>query len=148
MHKHVVAIHNVETKGDSPFLVMYFVAGESREAAIVIGAAGFDLFYWIEIGRNPALADAHPEWMASLEVHHSEWRRLFPKFPKTKEDELLADNAPGSPVTRTRAESPKCCDSQHGAGSKPSCLRIFLTVLSDSEVNNPVSKGAPKGTQT
>src|SRR5437016_4303956 len=26
--------------------------------------AGLRLYYWIEIGRCPELADAHPEWMA------------------------------------------------------------------------------------
>ena len=72
-------------------------AAKEREAARAIEAAGFDLYYWIEIGRNPALADAHPEWMASLEVHHAEWRRLFPKFPKTKEGEVVK-NYPWVPV--------------------------------------------------
>lgn len=70
---------------------------KEREAARAIEAAGFDLFYWIEIGRNPALADAHPEWMGSLDVHHSEWRRLFPKFPQTKEGEVVK-NYPWVPV--------------------------------------------------
>jgi len=31
VHEHVVAIHNVETEGASPFLVMQFVAGESLQ---------------------------------------------------------------------------------------------------------------------
>ena len=34
-------------------------ATKELKAARAIRAAGFDLFYWIEIGRNPALADAH-----------------------------------------------------------------------------------------
>lgn len=72
-------------------------AAKEQEAARAIGAAGFDLYYWIEIGRNSALADAHPEWMASLEVHHSEWRRLFPKFPQTKAGEVVK-NYPWVPV--------------------------------------------------
>lgn len=72
-------------------------AAKEREVARAIGAAGFDLYYWIEVGRNPALADAHPEWMASLEVHHSEWRRLFPKFPIAKEGEVVK-NYPWVPV--------------------------------------------------
>ena len=72
-------------------------AAKELEAARAIGAAGFDLFYWIEVGRNPALADAHPEWMASLEVHHAEWRRLFPKLPPTKTNEVVK-NYPWVPV--------------------------------------------------
>ena len=31
VHEHVVAIHNVETEGESPFLVMHYVAGESLQ---------------------------------------------------------------------------------------------------------------------
>ena len=34
VHEHVVAIHNVETDGESPFLVMQFVAGESLQQRI------------------------------------------------------------------------------------------------------------------
>lgn len=72
-------------------------AAKEREAARAIEAAGFGLYYWIEIGRNPELADAHPEWMASLDVHHSEWRRLFPKFPQAKAGEVVK-NYPWVPV--------------------------------------------------
>lgn len=38
--------------------------------------AGFALSFWIKVARCPELADAHPDWMASLQAH-SEWRRLF-----------------------------------------------------------------------
>ena len=34
VHEHVVAIHNVETDGEAPFLVMQFVAGESLQQRI------------------------------------------------------------------------------------------------------------------
>ena len=34
VHEHVVAIHNVETKGAAPFLVMQYVAGESLQQRI------------------------------------------------------------------------------------------------------------------
>ncbi len=34
VHEHVVAIHNVETAGESPFLVMQYVAGESLQARL------------------------------------------------------------------------------------------------------------------
>src|SRR2546425_12842626 len=33
---------------------------EQAAAASQIRSSGLDLYYWIEIGRNPALADAHP----------------------------------------------------------------------------------------
>jgi len=34
VHEHVVAIHNVETEGDVPFLVMQFVSGESLQSRV------------------------------------------------------------------------------------------------------------------
>ena len=67
-----------------------------REAARRIRRAGLELYYWIEIGRNPTLADAHPEWMASLQGH-PEWRRFFPKLPPTKTNEVVK-NYPWVPV--------------------------------------------------
>jgi hypothetical protein len=51
-------------------------------AADRVTRAGLELDYWIEIGRDTALADAHPEWMASIQTHE-EWRRLFPQFGPT-----------------------------------------------------------------
>lgn len=45
-------------------------------AAERIRDSGMNLYYWIEVARCPQLADAHPEWMASLQGHQ-EWRRLF-----------------------------------------------------------------------
>src|SRR6059036_943487 len=65
--------------------VVLYLADETRPertraAAERVQAAGLGLSYWIEIGRNPALADRHPEWMASLQGH-SEWRRHFPNAP-------------------------------------------------------------------
>lgn len=57
-------------------------------AARRIKAAGLELHYWFEIARQPALAAAHPEWMASIQGH-PEWRRFFPAFPKEKENESV-----------------------------------------------------------
>jgi len=34
VHEHVVAIHNVESKGEPPFLVMHYVAGESLQTRL------------------------------------------------------------------------------------------------------------------
>jgi hypothetical protein len=63
--------------------------GEAECAAAQrIAAAGFELFYWIEVARNPALADKHPEWMASLQGH-PEWRRFFPEAPEAKDGEVI-----------------------------------------------------------
>jgi hypothetical protein len=52
-------------------------------------AAGMALYGWVEIGRNPAMADAHPNWMATPGGHHADWRRLFPKAPTAGEGEII-----------------------------------------------------------
>jgi len=69
---------------------------QRRAAARRIQDAKFDLFYWIEIARNPAFADAHPEWMASIQTH-PEWRRHFPNFPKLATNQV-AKTYPWVPV--------------------------------------------------
>jgi hypothetical protein len=65
-------------------------------AATQINRSGLALYYWIEIGRNPALADAHPEWMASIQTHQ-EYRRFFPDLPKLKTNQVVK-NYPWVPV--------------------------------------------------
>src|SRR5713101_392306 len=65
-------------------------------AASEIRSNGLDLYYWVEIARNPSLADAHPEWMASIQTH-PEWRRFFPNLPALKTNEVVK-NYPWVPV--------------------------------------------------
>ena len=74
-------------------------AQRQREAsaAKLIQQSGLDLFYWIEIARCPELADAHPEWMASLQGH-SEWRRFFRDVPRPKKGVEVVKNYPWVPV--------------------------------------------------
>ena len=69
---------------------------DTEAAAQRILAAKLDLYYWIEVARNPAMADAHPEWMASLQTH-PEWRRHFPSFPQPATNEVVK-NYPWVPV--------------------------------------------------
>jgi len=69
---------------------------DHQEAARRILDAGLKLYYWIEIGRCSTLADAQPQWMASLQTH-TEWRRHFPKFPNEKEHQVVK-NYPWVPV--------------------------------------------------
>lgn len=80
-------------------VVLYLRDGETRSAAGAaerVRAAGLGRYYWIEVGRNPALADAHPEWMASLQGH-PEWRRLFPRAPEPAAGEVVK-NYPWVPI--------------------------------------------------
>ena len=53
-----------------------------------IRAANLALAYWIEVARCPALADANPSWMASLQGH-PEWRRLYDDPPSPGDDEVV-----------------------------------------------------------
>ena len=50
--------------------------------------AGLNTALWIEIGRDPELAAAHPEWLASIQGH-PEWRRFHPDFSELKEGEVV-----------------------------------------------------------
>ncbi|MCA9048118.1 MAG: hypothetical protein KDA89_05285 [Planctomycetaceae bacterium] len=65
-------------------------------AAEQIQKSGLKLNYWIEIARCPELADAHPEWMASLQGH-PEWRRLHPDAPHPLPNQVIK-NYPWVPI--------------------------------------------------
>ncbi len=51
--------------------------------------AGMTLWPWVEVARNPALAELHPQWMAAPGGHHDDWRRRFPKAPAAKRGEVI-----------------------------------------------------------
>jgi hypothetical protein len=51
--------------------------------------AGMTLWPWIEVARNPAMAAAHPEWMAAIGAHHDDWRRRFPGAPRAKPGQVI-----------------------------------------------------------
>lgn len=57
------------------------VAARARQAEMALG-------YWVEVARSPELADAHPQWMASLQTHE-QWRRFFPDTPRPQDDEVV-----------------------------------------------------------
>src|SRR6476620_3691238 len=60
------------------FHAIVLVLDERYDAAVyqkatkAIVAKGLDLYYWIEVGRNPTFAKDHTEWMESL-GSHSAW---------------------------------------------------------------------------
>src|SRR5208282_4027950 len=57
--------------------------------ASVVEQSGMMLWPWVEVARNPAMADDHPEWMAAPGGHHDDWRRRFPTAPKAKPGEII-----------------------------------------------------------
>jgi hypothetical protein len=68
-----------------------------RALAERIAQGGLALYYWIEVARNPTLAEQHPRWMASLGMH-DDWQRNFPNTPKPNKDQV-AKAFPWVPIT-------------------------------------------------
>jgi len=60
-----------------------------EKIARAVEQAGMTLWPWVEVARNPALADAHPEWMAAIGGHHDDWRRRFPKARSVRPGEVM-----------------------------------------------------------
>ncbi len=102
-------------------------AAQDKDAAQRIQTAGFDLYYWIEIARSPALADAHPEWMASLQGHQ-DWRRFFPKLPKPAADEVVK-NYPWVPILYQETFAAHLERVKELLRDKPAPRGIFLNDL-------------------
>lgn len=65
--------------------------------AEMVRTAKLDLYYWIEIARNAALADAHPRWMASLGLH-DDWQERFPGTARPVKDQEVAKAYPWVPI--------------------------------------------------
>jgi hypothetical protein len=72
-----------------------------RRAAKAITDHSLDLYFWIEVGRNPALARGHPEWMAALGMH-DDWRTRFAKLRPLEKGEV-AKAWPWVPITYREA---------------------------------------------
>ncbi|MBC7966086.1 MAG: serine/threonine protein kinase, partial [Fuerstia sp.] len=69
VHEHVVAIHNVESDGETPFLVMQYVAGESLQAR-VDRAGPLSVAEVLRIGIQTAsgLAAAHEQGIVHRDI--------------------------------------------------------------------------------
>ncbi len=73
--------------------IVLFVGDESNvdqlaKAASHVTAAGFSVEYFFEIARCEELAEAHPEWMGSIQGH-DEWRRLYPELRSLNPGEVV-----------------------------------------------------------
>ena len=96
-------------------------------AANKIEQAGWIVDYWIEIARCPELADAHPEWMASLQGH-DEWRRHFAAAPAAAEGELVK-NYPWVPIAYAESFAAQLGRVRRMLAHLPAPRRIFLNDL-------------------
>ena len=72
-----------------------------RASAKAASDGSVDLYYWVEVARNPAMADEHPRWMASLGMH-DDWHQRFPDAPKPGKGEV-AKAYPWVPITSREA---------------------------------------------
>lgn len=96
-------------------------------AAEKLRDAGFQVEYWIEIARCVRLADAHPEWMCSLQGH-DEWRRLFPELPEAAEGEVVK-NYPWVPILYEESYAAQLDRVASLVAELPAPKRIWLNDL-------------------
>jgi len=97
------------------------------QAAERLRKAGLDLYYWIEVGRCPELADLHPRWMASLQGH-PEWRRFHKNFPQPKDDEVVKAY-PWTPVFYREAFDAHLARIERLLATRPAAKGVFLNDL-------------------
>jgi hypothetical protein len=103
-------------------------AADDRQAIERIGEAGLDVYYWIEVGRSPELADAHPRWMASVQGPHPEWRRFHKDFPEPKDDEIVK-TYPWVPVFYREAFDAHLARIKKLLATRPAVKEVFLNDL-------------------
>lgn len=123
------ALSRLRRDGDNA-VVVNLGDDEKRVAAAAaerVRKSGLALYYWIEIGRNPAMADAHPEWMASLQGH-PEWRRHFPNTPQPAAGEVVK-NYPWAPVLYREAFAAHRLRVSALLDGLPAATGIFLNDL-------------------
>lgn len=85
---------------------------------------GIEWGIWIEIARDMALADQHPEWMASIQGH-PEWRRFFPDFPRLKEGQVVKVY-PWVPIAYREAFEAQLEKVKRILARWPAAKRVFL----------------------
>lgn len=69
VHEHVVAIHNVESDGETPFIVMQYVSGESLQARVQrLGPLSVEEILRIGIQTAAGLAAAHEQGIVHRDV--------------------------------------------------------------------------------
>ena len=97
------------------------------EAARRLIEGGFETEYWIEVARCPTLANAHPEWMCSLQGH-DEWRRLFPDLKPSMPDEVVK-NYPWVPILYEESFAAQLDRIEYLLRDLPTPKRIWLNDL-------------------
>lgn len=99
---------------------------EQRAAELVLSSS-LELHYWIEVARCEELADAHPDWMASLQTH-AQWRRLFPDTPEVEENQV-AKTHPWVPILSREPFAAQLQRVTKLLADKPKPSGVFLNDL-------------------
>ncbi len=102
-------------------------SNNERQAAEAIRSNALVLDYFIEVGRCPELAAAHPEWMASLQGH-PEWRKLFPDTPIPTKRQVIK-NFPWVPILYQESSDAHIARIKRLLDGKPAPSRIWLNDL-------------------
>ncbi len=125
-------IQQLKTEGTTAIVVV--LEGESAElsqsqrlAAARVRRSNLELYYWIEVARCPELADAHPQWMASLQGH-AEWRRFSPAVPDPAADEVVK-TYPWVPILSRETSTAQLKRVRQLLADKPVPTGIFLNDL-------------------
>lgn len=98
-------------------------AAESR-AFERVQDAGLSLCFWIEVARCRELADAHPDWMASLQGH-PEWRRLFRDVPLPRDGEVVK-TYPWVPILNKEPFNAQLLRLKSLLDNRPTPAAVFL----------------------
>ncbi len=98
-----------------------------RQRLVQLGRENLPLSLWIEVGRDVALADRHPEWMASIQGH-PEWRRFFPDFPAIAADQVVKVY-PWVPIGYQEAFEAQLAKVKRILAQWPYVERVFLNDL-------------------
>jgi hypothetical protein len=77
------------------------VGNDIAQAVTRISQKKLELYYWIEVGRNPIMAEAHPEWMGSIGMHE-DWMKRFPAAKQPGKGQV-AKAFPWVPITAKAA---------------------------------------------
>lgn len=126
-------LHRIDDSADNAVVLQLAGVSEQQRrhelaAARLINESGLDLYYWIEIARCPELADAHPEWMASLQGH-TQWRRFFKDAPQPKKDVEVIKNYPWVPVLYQESFQAHLRRVEKLLHEKPAAKGVFLNDL-------------------
>ena len=99
-------------------------ASALQKAGKRITQSGLDLYLWIEVARNPAMAREHPEWLAALGMH-DDWRKRFPKVRPLEKGEV-AKAWPWVPIVYRQAFDAHKARVEHLLARAPEGYRGIL----------------------